>query len=239
MAGRPTRALGLVGVLLIALVAVALSMAPLPAYTVVPGESIALSTSMTVDGTAATDVLNGDFLVTTIALGDADVADLVRSWADPDLRVVPRTAFVETGVDEDAFVAEQRARFAASMATAGDVAGELAGGDPVVVAVAGDRVGGPSAGLTAALAAYDVLDADDLAAGRSIAATGEIRPDGTVVGVGSVADKVRGAAAAGAAMFLVPSGQVEAARDAVPVGVAMEVVGVDTVAEAVAVLSAR
>ena len=47
-----------------------------------------------------------------------------------------------------------------------------------------------------------MLDDGDLAAGRSIAATGEVLPDGSVVGVGSVADTVRGAARAGAAVFL-------------------------------------
>ncbi len=225
--------------LVLALVAVVVSGLPLPAFTVVPGDAISLSATMTVDGVLAEDVLSGDFLVTTIALDDADVADLVRSWGDPDTRVVPRTAFMAASVDQDAFVAEQQARFRASLGFAADIAAALTDHGPVVVDVADDRVGGPSGGLTASLAAYDVLDDGDLAAGRSIAATGEVLPDGTVVGVGSVADKVRGAARAGAAVFLVPAAQASDAGTAVPDGSGMQVIGVGSVAEAVQLLSAR
>ena len=107
---------------------------------------------------------------------------------------------------------------------------------PVEVIVDGDGIGGPSAGLLTALTAYDLVDPVDLADGRLISGTGEVEHDGSVRRVGSVEEKVRAALAAGAAVFLVPSVHAADARDAVPAGAALEVIAVDTVAEAIAAL---
>ncbi|MGH2770476.1 MAG: site-2 protease family protein [Actinomycetota bacterium] len=73
-------------------------------------------------------------------------------------------------------------------------------------------IGGPSAGLAYAMAIADLLSPDDLAAGRTIAATGAISIDGDVGPVGGVAEKAAGVQAGGADIFLVPSGEVELAR---------------------------
>jgi hypothetical protein len=79
-------------------------------------------------------------------------------------------------------------------------------------------VGGPSAGLTYALAIADMLSARDYAAGRVIATTGTIEADGDVGPVGGVRQKAEAAEKAGAQLLVAPRGEVEEAPDAnVPV----------------------
>ncbi len=67
-----------------------------------------------------------------------------------------------------------------------------------------ERITGPSAGLIFALAVYDTLTPGDLTGGAEIAGTGTITPDGRVGPIGGIQQKIVGAAAAGAKVFLVP-----------------------------------
>lgn len=69
----------------------------------------------------------------------------------------------------------------------------------------GEQVGGPSAGTMFALAIYDRLTPGALAAGRVVAGTGEITPDGTIGPIGGIRQKMAGAADDGADIFLVPA----------------------------------
>jgi PDZ domain-containing protein len=69
----------------------------------------------------------------------------------------------------------------------------------------GDRIGGPSAGGMFALAIYDRLTPGSLTAGKHIAGTGEIKPDGAIAPIGGIRQKMAGAANDGATIFLVPS----------------------------------
>lgn len=69
----------------------------------------------------------------------------------------------------------------------------------------GDEVGGPSAGTMFALAIYDRLTPGSLTGGKNIAGTGTMAPDGTVGPIGGVRQKIAGAAADGATVFLVPA----------------------------------
>jgi PDZ domain-containing protein len=74
------------------------------------------------------------------------------------------------------------------------------------------EIAGPSAGLMFTLALYDQLTPDDLTGGRKIAGTGTIGCDGVVGPIGGIEQKIAGAEQAGAEVFLVPDGNVEAAR---------------------------
>ena len=56
-----------------------------------------------------------------------------------------------------------------------------------------------------ALGLYELLTPEDLTAGRTIAGTGEIGPDGTVYPIGGIQDKVVAAQRAGATLFLAPT----------------------------------
>ena len=76
------------------------------------------------------------------------------------------------------------------------------------------KIGGPSAGLMMTLALYDKLTPDDLTGGRRIAGTGTIACDGGVGPIGGVEQKVAGAEREGAAIFLSPEANVDAARRA-------------------------
>ena len=76
------------------------------------------------------------------------------------------------------------------------------------------EIGGPSAGLMFSLALYDKLTPDDLTNGRDIAGTGTIACDGGVGTIGGIQQKVAGAEAEGAEIFLAPAGNAEAAEAA-------------------------
>ena len=88
---------------------------------------------------------------------------------------------------------------------------------------------GPSAGLVYALALADLLSPEDLARGRTIAATGQLTDEGKVLGVGFVDQKATVAERRGAVLFLVPPGQRPGTAE-------MRTVEVATLTEAIAVL---
>lgn len=71
------------------------------------------------------------------------------------------------------------------------------------------NIGGPSAGLSYALAVADLLDPADLARGRTIAASGTISLDGEVGEVGGLDEKAVAAERAKASLLLVPTAEVK------------------------------
>ncbi len=94
-------------------------------------------------------------------------------------------------------------------------------------------IGGPSAGLIFALAVYDLISPDDLIAGRSVAGTGTITGDGVVGGIGGIQEKIAGAEAAGASIFLVPTANCPDVRG---LNTPVRLVRVGTLSEAIATL---
>jgi PDZ domain-containing protein len=94
---------------------------------------------------------------------------------------------------------------------------------PVPISIDAGPIGGPSAGLAFALDIVDELGAD-VDRGRRIVVTGQLGLDGTVTPIGGVKQKVIGAEAVGADVFVVPEGNAAEARqyadgiDIVPVG---------------------
>jgi PDZ domain-containing protein len=101
---------------------------------------------------------------------------------------------------------------------------------PFDVTIESGDVGGPSAGLMWALGLYDLLTPGDLTGGRTIAGTGQIAPDGTVYRIGGIGEKIVAAERAGADAFLVPKGDLPAARAAG--GDGMKLVPVSTLQDA-------
>lgn len=80
-----------------------------------------------------------------------------------------------------------------------------------------DEIGGPSAGLMFALGIVDKVDPEDLTGGKIIAGTGTIDDEGNVGPIGGIPQKLVGAKAAGAEVFLVPADNCEeAAQNAQP-----------------------
>lgn len=90
---------------------------------------------------------------------------------------------------------------------------------------------GPSAGVIFSLAIYDLVTPDeDLLAGRDVAGTGTIRPDGTVGPIGGIQEKIQGAQRAGSKIFLVPAAN---CKDLAGVRTDMELVKVATLRDAI------
>ena len=105
---------------------------------------------------------------------------------------------------------------------------------PVDVRIDHGPVSGPSAGLAFTLTIIDELSPGDLTGGRKVAVTGTIDPSGNVGEVGGVRQKTAAAIDAGAKLFLVPRAEVRQARRRA--GKRLEVVGVDTIEDALRVL---
>ena len=105
---------------------------------------------------------------------------------------------------------------------------------PVKVEYSTKSIGGPSAGLPFALEIYNALSDRSLARGHRIAATGTIDIDGNVGEIGAAEQKAIGAREAGADVFLVPAGNLDAARTYAPKG--LTIIPVRTFDEALAAI---
>lgn len=110
---------------------------------------------------------------------------------------------------------------------------------PLKINIDSGDIGGPSAGLSWALSIVQMLGADDLTRGRTVADTGTIDYLGNVGDIGGIQQKVYGAQAIGATIFLCPKDQAADARAAAAkVGYHLKVVGVSTLNQAVQALKA-
>ncbi|MGK2349953.1 YlbL family protein [Cutibacterium sp. V947] len=92
---------------------------------------------------------------------------------------------------------------------------------------------GPSAGLAMALSIYQMVAPNDLIGSLRIASTGSISPDGNVVAIGGIQEKIAGAERDGAKIFLVPAGN---CRDVSGVRTSMRLVKVSNLKDAIAVI---
>jgi PDZ domain-containing protein len=92
---------------------------------------------------------------------------------------------------------------------------------PIKVDIKLRDVGGPSAGLMFALGIVDELGKVDLTGGLNVAGTGEIAADGTVSPIGGIAQKMRGAKAQGATVFLSPADNCAEAKKTKPSGITL------------------
>lgn len=101
------------------------------------------------------------------------------------------------------------------------------------VKIASGAIGGPSAGLMFTLEILDQLLPEDLTHGQVIAGTGVIGADGKVGPIGGIGPKVVAADREGADTFFSPkANEAEARRKAEAIGTKMEIVAVDTAADA-------
>jgi PDZ domain-containing protein len=107
---------------------------------------------------------------------------------------------------------------------------------PFTVKIDLPDIGGPSAGLMFALGIIDKLTPNSLTDGRFIAGTGEIAPTGAVEPIGGIQQKMAGARAAGATIFLTPAANCPDTSGAVPSG--LRLVKVSTLAGAISDLRA-
>jgi PDZ domain-containing protein len=76
---------------------------------------------------------------------------------------------------------------------------------PFPITINSDQIGGPSAGLAWTLGLINSLSGGRLTGGLTIAASGTIRPDGSVGDVGGLEQKTVAVENAGATVFFVPN----------------------------------
>jgi PDZ domain-containing protein len=107
---------------------------------------------------------------------------------------------------------------------------------PFTVKINLSDIGGPSAGMMFALGIVDKLTPSSLTDGRFIAGTGVIAPTGAVEPIGGIEQKMAGARAAGATIFLTPAANCSNTTGAVPAG--LRLVKVSSLAGAISDLHA-
>jgi Lon-like protease len=107
---------------------------------------------------------------------------------------------------------------------------------PFSVKISIGNIGGPSAGMMFALGIIDKLTGENLSGGKFIAGTGEIEVNGKVDPIGGIQQKMAGARAAGATVFLAPAANCPDTAGAVPAG--LRVVKVSTLSGAIRDLQA-
>jgi len=162
--------------------------------------------SVTVGGPAHQRLLPGDLVVSVDGMPTPEreaVSRQIRSHRPGDtitFRVVRQGT--ETGVT----VPTVESRTEANVPMVGVTIGTGYRYGPKISFDLGHRIGGPSAGLVFALAIYDKITPGPLLAGRHVAGTGSITPNGDVGRIGAIQEKVAGAEDAGAEVFLVPTG---------------------------------
>jgi len=105
---------------------------------------------------------------------------------------------------------------------------------PLQVRINAGSVGGPSAGVAFALDVMEELGRD-VVHGHKVAATGEIRPDGSIGPIGGIKQKTIGARAAHVDAFLVPAG--DNAREARKYAYGLRIIPVDTFPQALRALA--
>jgi PDZ domain-containing protein len=105
---------------------------------------------------------------------------------------------------------------------------------PLKVRINAGKVGGPSAGVAFALDIMEELGRD-VVHGHKVAATGEIRPDGSIGAIGGIKQKTIGAREAHVDAFLVPAG--DNAREARKYAHGLRIIPVDSFPQALRALA--
>lgn len=197
-----------------------------PLAVVRAGAPIDVAADITVAGRPV-EKPSGEYLLVSVRFARPNVIGLLMAKASSAQIVRVRPSLEDTS-GTGAF--EQSERLAVEAAAA------AVGLDPAKLSVTfrPRDLSGPSAGLVYALALADMLDADDIAGGRVIAATGELDSEGRVLPVGFIGAKSSVVWAGRARVFLVPIGQESQASAS-----RADVRGVATVADALRALRRR
>lgn len=200
----------------------------------VPGTTVVTVAGIAKGKPAAGRLQVGDVLTTVDGQKVSDVAGLRALLSNRAVGATAVVGYVRKGVAGTVTVATVGSSDDPRRPVIGIEAAERTT-FPVKVDVMLKDVGGPSAGLMFALGILDKLEPGSLTGGRRIAGTGEITPDGKVGEIGGIAQKMRGARAAGATVFLAPAGNCREAARSKPGGLTL--VKVSTLKGALAALA--
>jgi PDZ domain-containing protein len=201
---------------------------PLPYVVLEPGPTVDTLGSheggqvIAVTGGKVSDSAGQLRLTTVLVDTEVGLREAVEAWFDGDRALAPRSRVYPAGQNAEQVDRRNAELFASSVRSAESVALRELGSPsglrtPVKVEIDVDEIGGPSAGLMLTLGIIDKLTPADLTGGRIIAGTGTTDDTGAVGPISGIPQKLLGARAAGAELFLVPEGNcAEAVRNAVP-----------------------
>lgn len=167
------------------------------------------------------------------------------AWAKGDQVVVPWSAVYPPGqstkkaneiANQEMKSSQQKATIAAANFIKSLNPTEPLGWKPEDIKIALHNVGGPSAGLAFALALVAKLRAPELVGGRKIAVTGEISENGSVGRIGGIDQKMIGAKAAGAQIFILPK---ETCQDITRTPKGLKLIAVTSLGQAVHALASN
>ena len=162
--------------------------------------------SVTVGGPAHTLLLPGDLVLSVDGVPTSNQSAVSREIRDGKPGDPVRFRVVRQRAETAVRVPTVESTTQPGVPMVGITLGEGYRYQPRISFELGQRLGGPSAGLVFALAIYDKITPGALLAGRHVAGTGTITPDGQVGRIGAIQEKIAGAEDAGATVFLVPAG---------------------------------
>lgn len=206
-----------------------------------PGPAMDISRDVTITG-APTSPLNGRYLAPTVRVERPNLWGFALAALRSDREIIAvknsnSSSAIAVRRQHQEFEQSRRMAAAAAARASGLVVGITYSDNgvdidlPFEIEFSKRDLRGPSAGLVYALLIADILEPKDLAAGRTIGASGTISPDGRIGPVTGVAQKAAGVAAYGATLFIAPFAQ---AREGV--GLAVRVPGASNLKDAVATL---
>ncbi len=195
-----------------------------------PVRELPMVTSVRISGPSNDKLEPGD-LITSVdnssVLSSADVVDRIRAKGVGQkvvLGVLRGSAPMSVTIDTVGASSDGR------VATIGVTIGTGYSYGPTVTYAIDPAIGGGSGGLIFSLAIYDKITPDSLIDGRNIAGTGTIDASGRVGPIGAIQEKIAGAEAEGATVFLVPESN---CTDTVGVSTHMRLVKVTTLYDAI------
>lgn len=237
----------LIGAVMVLGLAIGMAYMPVPYVALGPGQTVDVLGTVggepviKVEG-APVSQSKGQLRLTTVGVySRVDLATAMRYWADTETAVVPREYVYPPGTSPSTVEKNEKEAFTQSQNTAETAALRALGYDdgtppPFTLEFDLAGIGGPSAGLLFALGIVDKLTPADLTGGRIIAGTGSLDDSGEVGAIGGITQKLIGARAADATVFLTPVANCEAAAKNPPAG--LRLVKVGTLDDALSALAA-
>jgi PDZ domain-containing protein len=212
---RFSRTPGLLRNFLLALTLIALA-APMNFVFLTPGPATALFPKV-LQVKENSYPINGQLYLLTIYVSNPENyipgAEVIGCWFWGDCVALPRSVMYQDGttnqreekVGKKEMVQSQNGALVAAKKLIAKKFPEInvAGVNDSSIKVSLKDTGGPSGGLIFTLGLIDLLTPQDIIAGRKIAGTGTISPDGSIGSIGGVTEKITGAKKAGAKYLFV------------------------------------
>jgi PDZ domain-containing protein len=185
---------------------------------------------VTVGGPAHKLLIPGDLVVSVDGVPTPDTETVAKQIRAQSVGEKVRFVVIRNKVQTDVTVTTVESNVQSDVPVVGITLATGYRYDPDISFDLGQQIGGPSAGLIFALAIYDKITNGPLLAGRHLAGTGKITPNGDVEAIGGIQEKIAAAEKAGAVAFFVPAAN---CRDLAGVGTNLALIKVGTLGDAI------